>query len=158
MSKVLLLNQDDIPRLTGLSGNIDVDKLKAFIFTAQTIDIKRVLGVDLYEKIVSEYENNTLTGDYLLIYNDYLVFTLAYYTASYYVNLGAFQVVNNGIVTMDVEGGKSVEMKEINAISEKYKQMAISFEANLLDFLGKISIPEYKSEDKTNVKRVIPWY
>lgn len=41
----LWLKENDIPALTSFDGNIDSDKLKPFIYIAQTTDMKRVLAL-----------------------------------------------------------------------------------------------------------------
>jgi len=66
----LLISIDDIARLSGFDGNIDNDSISPFIFMAQNSEIKRILGTELYNKIVNDYENETLTGSYLEIYNE----------------------------------------------------------------------------------------
>ena len=153
-----LLKPNDIPRLTSLSGNIDIDKLTPHAFTAQMVDAKRVLGLNLYNKIVADDDANTLTGVYATIYNDYLIFILAYYTASYYVGFGNFHIVNNGIAKMNIEGGTSADSKEVNLLVDRYRQMAINFESELLKYLKTIDIPEYVLENQVNVKPIINWY
>ena len=107
---ILLLKPNDIPRLTSLSGNIDIDKLNPHIFTSQVNDVKRILGLDLYNKM---FESN-LTDEYAIIYNDYLLYLLAYYSVYYYMGVGSYQIEYKGIVKLAVEGGKAVDMKEAN--------------------------------------------
>lgn len=149
----LLLRQNDIPRLTSLSGNVDIDSLKPHIFTAQVTDIKRILGKDLYDYMLNE----TLSGDYLTIYDDYLVFILAYYSTAYYIDFGGIKVVNSGIVKMETDGAKPLELNEVRFLAEKYRKLAINFEGQLLAFLKTIDIPEYTNETAVR-KRIIPWY
>ena len=93
----LIITIDDIARLSGFDGNIDNDSINPFIFMAQNSEIKRILGVNLYNKIVSDYENDTLAGNYLLIYNDYIATILAYFTCSFYLQLGVPKVSQNGV-------------------------------------------------------------
>jgi hypothetical protein len=158
MANILFLNPNDIPRITALNGNIDVDKLTPYAYQAQRMDIKRILRETLYNKILADYQANTLTGVYLTIYNDYIVFIMAYYTASYYIALGSYQIVNNGIVKMDVEGGKAVEMKDANFLADKYKQLAINFETELINLLEEGGVAEYPIQEKNNPNQIIPWY
>lgn len=154
----LLLKANDIPRLTALSGNIDIDKITPHVFTAQNNDIKRILGVDLYNKILADYTSDTLTNEYDVIYNQYVLFILAYYSVSYFIGVGSYQIVNNGIVKMNVDGGTAVDMKEVQLVAEKYKQLAISFENNLLKYFTTINIAEYNTTNIVSNKRIIPWY
>lgn len=158
MEQILLLKPNDIPRLTSLSGNIDVDKIAPHVFTAQVNDIKRVLGSDLYDKILTDYDADTLTGVYKIIYKDYVLMALAYYSSSYFIGMGAYQIVNNGIVKMTIDGGTAIDLKENQLLAEKYKQMAVNFENQLITYLGTLDIPEYTNENKVVTKRIIPWY
>jgi hypothetical protein len=50
----LFLQPNDIASLTGFNGNIDIDSLKPIINTAQTTQVKRVLGTKLYDKIYTD--------------------------------------------------------------------------------------------------------
>lgn len=153
----LLLKPNDIPRLTSLSGNIDIDKIAPHVFTAQLNDVRRILGTNLYNKILDDYTSDTLADEYLTIYNDYVLMMLAYYSAYYFIGVGSYQIVNNGIVKTTVEGGTSIDMKEADILANKYKGMAGTYEIGLNDYLSTISIPEYTQEDKKNVKLKI-WY
>lgn len=76
----LFIKETDIAELTGFSGNIDADSIKPAINVAQTTHLKRILGQSLYDKISTEIENNTLSGDYLTIYNDYIVYMTAFFS------------------------------------------------------------------------------
>lgn len=158
MANILFLNPNDIPRITALNGNIDIDKLTPYAYQAQRMDVKRILRDTLYTKLLADYTAGTLTGDYLKIYNDYVVFIMAYYTASYYITFGSYEIVNNGIVKMDVEGGKAVELKDAQLLSEKYKQIAVTFENELIKLLEKGEIAEYPEQEKNNPNQIIPWY
>lgn len=148
----LLARPNDIPRLTALSGNIDIDSLKPHIFTAQVTDIKRILGKDLYTKILDD----VLVDEYLIIYDEYLIYILAYYASAYYIDFGGLKIVNNGIVRMDVENGKAVDLKDLQILAEKFRKLAINFEGQLLDYLKTIDIPEYKIE--TTKKQFNTWH
>lgn len=154
---ILLLKPNDIPRLTNLSGNIDVDKIAPHVFTAQINDIKRILGADLYNKVVNDYDAETLVNEYATIYNDYVLMMLAYYSAYYFVGFGSYHIANNGIVKLAVEGGATVDMKEASVLANKFKDLAGTYEIQLNEYLKTISIPEYTSEDRV-VTKLKEWY
>ena len=88
----LLITIDDISRLSGFDGNIDNDTINPFIFMAQNGEIKRILGDSLYSKIITDFTNNSLSGKYLTIYNDYIATILTYFTCSFYLQLGVAKV------------------------------------------------------------------
>ena len=154
---ILLLKPNDIPRLTSLSGNIDIDSIAPHVFTAQSNDIKRILGNDLYAKILTDYDADTLANEYLTIYNDYVLMMLAYYSAYYFIGIGSYKIVNNGIVKTTIEGGASIDMKEADVLANKYKGMAGTYEIALNEYLLTINIPEYTQENRKETKLKI-WY
>lgn len=151
----LWLNENDIPVLTGFAGNIDSDSLKPFIFIAQTTDLKRVLGLSLYDKINAEYIAGTLSGDYKTIFDNYIVDMLVYFSCSHYIAMNSSKVSNNGIVKPD----QSTDLKEIDRLSARYNSLANNVLLSFQDFMTTISIPEYgntcEGKARTNI---IPWY
>ena len=154
----LIIKPNDIPRLTALNGNIDIDSLTPYVFQAQTIDIKRILRPILYEKIVTDYASNSLTGVYKTMYDDYILLVLAYYSASYFISFGSYQIVNNGIMKMASEGGTAVDMKDVTFLSEKYKGLGVAFESQLYEYLQTLDIPEYDNKIAQKLKSKTNWY
>lgn len=150
----LWLKENDIPALTSFDGNIDSDSLKPFIFIAQTTDLKRVLGLYLYDKINTEYIANNLTGEYLTIFDNYIVDMLVYFSCSHYIAMNSSKVSNNGIIKPE----QTTDLKEIDRLSARYNALANNVMVNFQEYMATISIPEYKSgENKANTN-IIGWY
>ena len=78
MSKALFIQKKDITRFTAANGSIDTDKLLPYIDMAQDIDIQRLLGSKLYDKISADITAapQTLTGNYLTLVDTYIKPTL----------------------------------------------------------------------------------
>lgn len=152
----LFLQPNDIATLTGFSGNIDVDNLKACTNIAQTMQLKRILGNDLYNYL---WDNiNSLTGDYETIYNDYVVYMTAFFSASVYLSLMSSKVSNLGTVRMNAENSTSTPYSESNILSKNYESIAIAYEKNFYEFMKTISIPEYgSSEQNKPLTNYINW-
>lgn len=151
----LFLTENDIPFLTSVSGNIDVDSLKPFIYIAQTSDVKRVLGIDLYNKIYDDFSNDALTGVYGTIFNDYIKDMLVYFSCGLYVQFGGYKIANQGIFKTTAENGTAVDYKEVKNLADKYKQLAANVEETFIEFVKKNPISEYKFTEKTNI---VNWY
>lgn len=160
----LFLKENDIPSLTAFDGNIDADKLKPHILTAQTNDVKRILGTELYEKMLTDYEAGPGVGDlagiYLTIYNNYLVPMEVYFSCMYYMTFGASKTSNNGIYTPSFDGGNPTSDKNINVQIGTYRQLANNTEQFFYDFMEDNEVPEYNrtKTDESNNNPVIPWY
>lgn len=153
----LLISIDDISRLSGFDGNIDNDSINPFIFMAQNSEIKRILGVELYNKIVADYENDTLSGNYLAIYNDYIATILAYFTCSYYLQLGVPKVSQNGVYLVAPEKTEQLFNEKSDKMAEKYEKLATGLEIKLLEVLNLLNLPERPSPNDTKAKSNFNW-
>jgi hypothetical protein len=153
----LFLQPNDIAALTGFNGNIDSDSIKPAINTAQTTQVKRVLGTKLYDKIYADLD--TLSGAYLTIYNDYVVYMTAFFTASIYLSLSVDKVSNGGVFKLSAENATNSSDVKVNQLSKNYEAIALSYESNFKDFMTTITIPEYGAEEaQSETTNFIPWY
>lgn len=158
LDTTLLLGPNDIARLTKISGNVDIDSLTPFIYIAQTTDIKRVLGADLYNKILNDFDNNTLEDDYLTIYDNFIIDMLVYYSSANFVKFAPYQISNGGIFKHVPENSDSVDIEEVNQLINRYNQLGAAIESMFYDFMKDIDIPEYQptcGSDKLRFK--FPW-
>lgn len=141
MSK-LLINIEDIAKLSGFDGNIDNDSINPFIFMAQNNDTKRILGDTLYLKIVNDYENDILTGDYLDIYNNYISIIQSYYTCSYYLQLGIAKVSQNGAYLVTPEKTEQIFDEKTQKMADRYDKLATGLELKFIEVLEVLDLPE----------------
>jgi hypothetical protein len=148
------LTENDIPALTSFAGNIDTDALKPFIVIAQTNDILPILGLDLYNKINIDIENNTLSGIYLQFYDKYIIFMLAYFSCSHYIAINTSQISQNGIIKPE----QRTDLSEINRLSALYNQLGNNVFLQLKEFIRLNPVPEYKVEQVTRETNVIQFY
>lgn len=151
----LFLTEKDIPFLTSISGNVDVDSLKPHIYTAQTTEIKRILGVNLYNKIYTDFSDDTLTGVYKDIFDNYVVDMLVYFTCCNFVQFGGYKIANQGIFKSTADGGTAVDYKEISVLASKYRQLGANVELNFRTFINDNPIPEFTITESTNL---FNWY
>lgn len=163
MRTTLMLDANDIPLLTSFDGNIDTDKLKPFIYLAQKNDIKNILGLELYKKILEDYETRTLEGIYDTIYKEYVIEMLVFFSCSKYMAFGGYKTSNNGIHKTSYNGAQVVDYKEVAILISRYDQLATNIETSFYEFMKDPEIynlvPEYKldNEDKKE-NQIIPWY
>jgi hypothetical protein len=148
------LTENDIPALTSFAGNINTDALKPFIVIAQTNDILPILGVDLYNKINTDIENDTLSGLYLQFYDKFIIFMLAYFSCSHYISINSSQISQNGIIKPE----QRTDLSEINRLSALYNQLGNNVFIQFKDFLQLNPVPEYKIEEVKRETNVIQWY
>jgi hypothetical protein len=148
------LTENDIPALTSFAGNIDTDALKPFIVIAQTNDILPILGVDLYNKINIDIENDDLSGVYLQFYDKYIIFMLAYFSCSHYIAINTSQISQNGIIKPE----QRTDLNEITRLSALYNQLGNNVFVQFKDFIRLNPVPEYKVEQVTRETNIIQFY
>lgn len=155
----LLLKDTDIPSLTSFNGNIDADAIKPYIYLSQKNDIRRILGLDLYAKIYDDYVAGTLEGGYKIIYDDYVLEMLVFFSCAKFMLFGGYKTTNNGIHKVNIDGALVPDPKEVNKLSAEYKSLASSSELNFYEYMKTINIPEWTiSTDDGTINKSIPWF
>lgn len=154
----LLLGPNDMPRLTKISGNVDVDSLTPFIYIAQSTDIKRVLGAELYNKILTDFDNDDLSGEYLTIYDNFIVDMLVYYSSANFIKFAPYQISNGGIYRHVPENSDAVDVEEVNQLINRYNQLGAAIEQMFYEYMKDITLPEYSKTCGDEALRFkFPW-
>jgi hypothetical protein len=96
MAKGLMISRNDLVKYTSLSGNIDTDKFIQYVLIAQEITVQQLLGTDLYEKIQTDIEGTSLSGDYLTLVNDYIKPVLIHAAAVQYIPFASYTFREQG--------------------------------------------------------------
>lgn len=139
MAEVLLINRADIMRLTGLSGNIDTEKILPHINTAQDIHLQPIIGTNLLDKIKALITAGTLTfADnpyyYTLTYT-YITPTLVYLVMWDFLPFLQYEISNGGINQHTTEDGQSASEENMNTLVKKFKDKAEFYGHRLSDYI-----------------------
>lgn len=140
---ILLFPIEEILKNTPLGGNIDVDKLVPCVFDAQMTDLEPLIGELLFNKIATDYENDTLSGLYLKLYTDYIKPYLIHASAKNYLLLGAYQINNGGITKHTSENSESVSKSEIDYLMKAQQSKAEVYGNRMKRWLLFNRIDEY---------------
>ncbi len=149
MARVLFIQRKDLLTFTGANGNVDTDKLLPSIQMAQDIDIQRLIGTDLYEKLKSDITGNTLTGDYLELVDTYIKPCLIHYSMMYALPYLSITIANGGVYRNSAENAQSLSKDEIDYLVEKERDSAQYYSTRLIDYLNYNAASKF-SEYYTN--------
>lgn len=154
MQNTLLISEAKLKAFTDINNNLDVDLIKSAIREAQIIDLTRLLGEKLYDKIITEVNNGTISGVYKSLLDDYIQDVLIYY--SYYTALEYIYLRprNNGL--LQPQGGDnslSVDMTVYDKKRQSVINKAEYFAERLVDFLcfNDNLFPEYGTETNEEI-------
>lgn len=153
----LLINIEDIAKLSGFDGNIDNDSIKPFIFMAENSEIKRILGDNLYNKISADYNSNTLAGSYLTVYTNYVAIIEAYFTCSFYLQLGVPKVSQNGAYLVTPDKTEQLFDDKTDKMASKYEKLAVALELKLVEYLDYLDLPERPAPSVIKPKSSFNW-
>lgn len=109
MTSTFILSEAKFREFTDVNNSLDTALIKNAIREAQDIHLQRIIGTQLYDKILSDIDTSSLTGVYLTLVTDYIQDFLLY--AAYYETLEAIYIRprNNGLLT-PTGGENSIEV------------------------------------------------
>jgi hypothetical protein len=98
MTTTLLISEAKLREFTDINNNVDSSLLVNAIREAQDIELQRVLGTILYNKILSDVAGSTISGNYKDLLDNWIQDFLLY--SAYYISLEYIYLRprNNGLV------------------------------------------------------------
>jgi hypothetical protein len=128
---------------TEVVTSIDAD---GTIREAQIVHITRLLGSKLYDKIIDDVDNDTLSGNYKTLVDDYIQDALLYW--SYYESLEAIYLRPRNAGLVVPQGGENNAAADIALYDKKrqsVKNKAEYFSERVVDYLcfNTVLYPEY---------------
>jgi hypothetical protein len=137
-----------------MGGNVDVDKYLFCIANTQLTTIEPLLGTELYDKIYTDAEAETLSGLYLILYNNYVKPITKYKAVAKYIEIGQYMVDNGGIYKHTGENIEVVPREEILSLSNEYNSLAQMYILRFNKWICHNTIVEYKTiQDEVNANR-----
>ena len=136
MTNVQLISEAKIRQYTDMNDNVDSKLIVNAIREAQDIELQRILGTLLYNKIIDDVQNSTLTGAYKTLVDDYVQNFLLY--AIYYVTLEAIYLRprNNGLLIPNGgENSDSADRSMYNVKRQSVKNKSEFYAEKLSQYL-----------------------
>ena len=147
----LLVTNEDITKNTIIGGNVDRSKYQYCVKNAQNLNIKPLLGTDLYNKIVSDYESSGLTGSYYTMYHDYIKEMVIHKSTEIYLTQAAYTVGNGGVTKqVAVNGSTSVSKEELDYLVQASRKLYHHYEREFLEWIKENSVDEWDDSDDNN--------
>jgi hypothetical protein len=135
-----IITADQILQLTGVSGDIDENILNPNIKKAQDLQLNRIFGDALYNKIVTDYP--AFTGVYSTIYNDYALPILANWSIAYHVKKNFAEINDIGNSKKKTDNSDPLSASDNDVLWKNYVEDATAYELKFIDFTTKNTIAE----------------
>jgi len=162
MAEFLFITPEEITTTTILGGNVDVDKYLFTIANTQITVIEPLLGSELYDKVKSEAENDTLVGDYLTLYNEFVKPITKNQALAEYIEVSSFMIANGGAFKHAPENAELMDKDDVMLLSQKYSAIADMYVLRFNKWICKNPLTEYKAcqaeVDAQNIQLKGGWY
>ena len=155
MAEFLFQTPTEITGTTILGGNVDPDRYLFNIADVQLSVIEPLLGTELYDKIATEAEADTLEGDYLILYNEYVKPITKHEALAEYIEISPFLLENGGAFKHSADDREQMTRNEIEILSGKYHGLAQMYIKRFNKWICKNTIPEYKRyQNEVNAQKI----
>ena len=153
MAELLLIKPEEIAETTIMGGDVDIDKYTYTIFNTQIKTLEPLLGTELYDKIKTDFEADTLSGLYLTLYTDYIKPVLKYKSVSEYIEIANYMLTNSGVIKPTADNNEVPTIGEVETLSNKYDSIAQMYIERFDKWIGLNPLTEYKSsQDEVNAE------
>jgi hypothetical protein len=145
--EVLFIDEHYLKKYTQLNEAVDTNLIRPAIYLAQDKYIQLWLGTDLYNKIKTEIQNNTLSGVYETLLDQYILKPTVWWTmVELYPSL-TYKHDNGNIVTRQSENTTGITKSELDSLVDKARDNANWYTQRLVDYLcdNASAYPEYRS-------------
>ena len=141
----LFISPEDLVKRTAINGNVDRDQMIQFIKIAQDIHVQALLGTALYNRLKTDVLNNTLSGNYETLLEDYVQDVLVHYSMTEILPFLAYKVSNGGVFKKQSENSEGIEKSELEYLIQRERDIAEHYGRRLVSYLtfyGSLT-PEY---------------
>jgi len=163
MSILLFITPAELVEQTAIGGNVDPDKYTISVLNAQIQVIEPLLGTELYDKIVADKTADTLAGDYLTLFTDYVQPITKNQAVAEYVGIASLMLNNEGVSKHLSDTSIQAEESEIEKLSKMYSNVAQMYINRFLKWICKNPLDEYNlTQDEVNASKDVTtragWY
>lgn len=153
MAQVLLITEDYLYQNTQVNESVEATKIYPFIRLAQDKWIEPLTGTNLIAKIKTDSANESISGNYLTLRDNYLRPALCWFALQEMLPSLNFKIDNGSIAQHNSENTTAVGMSEMNAVIDQAKSNARYYADRMQDYLSNNSslFPEYNNNTGSNI-------
>lgn len=143
MSKFLLISPTTLKNEYMIDQNLDEGYVIPLIVKCQDLIVKPLLGKILYDEIIEQFDNDTLTDENNTLIENYIQPIVGWYVCAEVVYATAYKLKNEGIESTD-------KFNELVKISTHYRKDSDAYQEVLKLYVCQNSIPIVPEKNTTN--------
>lgn len=132
---ILFITDTYIKKFSNIDANVDAQYITPVIDLVQKMYIRPILGTALYNELVTEITNDTVSANNTTLLDDYIQDTMLYYVLSEGLPSFTYKIENKSVSTKSSDNATPVDNSIIQSEVARYKDRAEFFAQTLTDFL-----------------------
>jgi hypothetical protein len=138
-----LITSQEIKSNTSMGGNVDPDKFMHLLTDVEVLILEPILGTALFDKIVTDFNADTLSGDYLEMFTGYIKPILWHSVYAQYLRDGIVLAQNTGIYENAPDNGLTANIDNVKYNVKGAQSKADAYINRLERYLCDKNIAEY---------------
>jgi hypothetical protein len=132
---VLFIKETTLKESTIINENVDNKKITPVIIECQDVYIQPIIGSGLYKQLKDQITANNVTDLNKTLLNSYIIPCLKAYILSELTIVLNHNFTNKNVGTKSSDDSQPLTMKDINALSDRYKFKAEWYAERATDYL-----------------------
>ena len=150
-----LVTVPQLKQLTSISDNLDCELLQPHLLIAQQLYVAPILGDALYNDLLTQFNNNTISGNTEILLNDYITPAIGFsswFSAAPFLN---FKTQRAGIQTLSSPDNTPVTVEELSLYISRVENLKDFYCTRLQKYLDTnyLLFPLYRSEDAIDTNK-----
>jgi hypothetical protein len=152
------MSTDTLKELSLIENNVESGKLAVMMNRVQKTYLEPVLGTPLYKKVLQDIEDETVTGIYETLVDEYLIDYFLVCCELEYIVSGSNKLMNMGSGKFNPNEMSQNDLPQNNDVRDNLKRHKVAYKNTLVGWLkdNKADIPEYEEYDAAKKEEVKP--
>jgi hypothetical protein len=132
---ILFITETFIKKYSNIDDNVDAQYITPVIDLVQKMYIRPILGTALYDELVTQITNDTVSANNVNLIENYIQDSMLYYVLSEGLPSFTYKIENKSVSTKTSDNATPVDNSIIQSEVARYKDRAEFFAQTLIDFL-----------------------
>lgn len=145
MSYVVFISEARLKKLTAVHDNVEPNELMPFVVQAQDVYIQDILGTYFYQELKDKITNNTVSGYYKTLLDDYISPTLANYAVYLALPSLNYKIKNKSVLNPSSEEAQNTDLSQLKYLRGSVQDTSQFYAERTREYLrdNQEQFPEY---------------
>lgn len=150
-----LIDVEKVKKNAYVDKNVTTGDIQTALVLAQDIQLETLIGTALFDRIVYEVDNETISEPVQALFDGVLTKLLIYYTVGYLIHTQRIKISTQSVVKKSSDNAESISLEDINSMVDIIEGIVSRYENKLMDTL-RDSYSDFPELDDEVVGGVAP--